>query len=174
MDVILQKDYPQLGFTGEKLSVKNGFARNYLIPRGLAVEINRNNEKFIKNKLASIASSRAKLLSEAREIGARMAAENLQFSIKIGKKGKSFGSLSAREIFDELTKRGYLLNRRQVVLTDTIKLAGNFTCQVRLHSEFTADIPVRVVAEKASSKDEETEEHDSVTTEVIENADKAE
>lgn len=174
MEIILQQDYPQLGFTGEKHDVKNGFARNFLIPRGIAVEINKANEKFIKNKLQAIEARRSKLLNDAKEIAAKMVAENLQFSIKVGKKGKTFGSLSAREIYDELVKRGYALNRRQVVLTDSIKLAGNFTCQVKLHSDFTAEVPVKVVADKSAADQDASDETESAVENTAENTEKAE
>ena len=121
MQVILQKDYPQLGFIGEQVVVKNGFARNYLIPQGIALEINKRNEKFYRNKLQQIQSKKEKLLTTAQEVGEKLQAETFEFKLKVGAKGKSYGSITSRDIHKTVTGKGFELDRNQIILSEPVK-----------------------------------------------------
>ena len=147
MQVILQKDYPQLGFIGEQVIVKSGFARNYLIPQGIALEINKRNEKFYRNKLQQIQSKKQGLLTTAQEVGEKLQAETFEFKLKVGAKGKSYGSITSRDIHKVITDKGFELDRNQILLAEPIKKAGEFTFQAKLHSDVVVDVNAQVFAE---------------------------
>lgn len=152
MDVILKKDFPQLGFTGDKAVVRAGFARNFLIPNGIAVEINKRNEKFLRNQLQFIEAQKNKLKKEAEELAEKLIAETFQFKLKIGEKGKSFGSLTARDLYNELLARGYDIDRNQIVLAESAKSGGKFNFKAKLHSEVSVEVPFEVIAEVVGKK----------------------
>lgn len=159
MEVILQDNYPQLGFVGDKVTVKNGFARNFLIPQGLAVEINRRNEKFLKNKLQQIEAKKIRLKSEADAIGSKIASETFEFQLKVGKKGKAFGSITVKNIFDAVVEKGYNIESNQVTLPSPVKFVGDFTFNVKLHTEVNQEVAFKVVADEvAPTKEEEAAE----------------
>ena len=147
MQVILQKDYPQLGFIGEQVVVKSGFARNFLIPQGIALEINKRNEKFYRNKLQQIQSKKQGLLTTAQEVGEKLQAETFEFKLKVGAKGKSYGSITSRDIHKTVTDKGFELDRNQILLSEPIKKAGEFRFQAKLHSDVVVDVSAQVFAE---------------------------
>ena len=168
MDIILEKDYPQLGFVGDRIQVKRGYGRNYLIPQGIAVEINSRNEKFLKNKLAAITAQRNKLKADAEALSQKMTSEEWNFTLKVGSKGKSFGSFSAKNIHEELVARGYQVAKNQVVLADVVKGAGEFKFQVKLHSEVNPRVTFKVNAEKVAGKNEKGEDSKDDSAEAAE------
>jgi large subunit ribosomal protein L9 len=148
MHVILKENYPSLGYVGDQVSVRGGFARNYLIPRGIAIEASTRNERLLKHLLTSINAKRVKLRAQAQEFSAKLEKVTLEFTLKLGKGGKSFGSVTARDVLAELEKQGIALDRRQVRLSEVVKGAGDYNAEVRLHSEVVAKVPFTVKAEK--------------------------
>ena len=148
MEVILQQDYPQLGFIGDRLSVKRGYARNFLLPRGIALEVSSRNAKELKHRLALISARKEKKKAEAQELADKLNAVVLEFKLKIGVSGKSYGSIQSKEIDAELKKLGFVLERRQIRLGEPIKTAGEFKVTIKLHSEVSAACAVNVKADK--------------------------
>lgn len=147
MEVILQQNFPALGYVGDTVKVKPGYARNYLIPRGLAVEASSESQRYLKHVLSTISAKRLKLRSEAQSISERLEKVSLEFSIKLGAGGKSFGSISVRDIEAQLKEKGFELDRRQIRLLEPIRKAGEYKVQVKLHSEVHASVPVLVKGE---------------------------
>jgi large subunit ribosomal protein L9 len=149
MEVILREDYISLGYIGDTVKVRRGFARNYLIPRGLAVEASSENERALKHKLGAIMAKRIKKKAEADAFGKVLEQVTVEFTIKVGAKGKSFGSVTTRDIEASLKTLGYEVDRRQLRLAETIKGPGIYKVEVKLHSEVTVYVQVKVIAAQA-------------------------
>jgi large subunit ribosomal protein L9 len=146
MEVILREDYISLGYIGDTVRVRRGFARNFLIPRGIAVEATSGNEKQLKHKLSAIVAKRIKKKAEAEAFAKVLGQVTVEFSIKVGAKGKSFGSVTTRDVETSLKALGYEVDRRQIRINETIKGPGVYTVDVKLHSEVTVPVQVKVIA----------------------------
>jgi large subunit ribosomal protein L9 len=149
MEVILREDYISLGYIGDTVKVRRGFARNYLIPRGIAVEASSENERALKHKLGSIMAKRIKKKAEAEAFGKVLEQITVEFTLKVGAKGKSFGSVTTRDIESSLKALGYEVDRRQIRLAETIKGPGIYKVEVKLHSEVSVAVQVKVIAAQA-------------------------
>jgi large subunit ribosomal protein L9 len=160
MEVILKEDYLALGYVGDTVKVKRGYARNYLIPRGLAVEASNKNDSALKHKLAGILSKRLKKKTEAESFGKILQQVTVEFTIKVGVQGKSFGSITAKDIEASLQTLGYQVDKRQIRIGEPIKTAGVHAVEVRLHSEVSVDLQVKVTAAApvASASDSSSKE----------------
>jgi large subunit ribosomal protein L9 len=146
MEVILREDYLALGYIGDTVKVKRGYARNYLIPRGIAVEASNKNDSALKHKLAGIIAKRIKKKSEAEAFGKILQQVTVEFTIKVGAQGKSFGSITAKDIEASLQTLGYQVDRRQIRIGEPIKSAGAHTVEVKLHSEVSVPVQIKVMA----------------------------
>jgi large subunit ribosomal protein L9 len=146
MEVILREDCLPLGYVGDTVRVKRGYARNYLLPRGLAVEASSTNSRALKHQLAGIMSKRLKNKAEAEQFGAVLSQIIVEFTLKMGVQGKSFGSVTTRDIEASLKGLGYNVDRRQIKLVDAIKGAGLHKAEVRLHSEVSVPLQIKVIA----------------------------
>jgi large subunit ribosomal protein L9 len=145
--VILQQDYPKLGFIGDQIEVRGGYARNYLLPRGIAFESSEAHARVIKHKLSAVTAKKIKLKAEAERIVKEMEGMIPEFSLRFGEGGKSFGSISNRDLAKWLDDKGYKLDRTQIVISEPIKKAGEHQVKVRLHADVTASLKVRVSVE---------------------------
>jgi large subunit ribosomal protein L9 len=146
MEVILKEDYISLGYIGDTVRVRRGFARNFLIPRGIAVEASSGNERQLKHKLSGIISKRIKKKAEAEAFAKVLGQVTVEFTLKVGSKGKSFGAVTSRDVESSLKTLGYQVDRRQIRLSETIKGPGVYTVEVKLHSEVTVPVNVKVIA----------------------------
>lgn len=146
MEVILREDYLPLGYVGDTVNVKRGFARNYLIPRGVAIEASSQNEKALKHKLSSIVAKRIKKKAEAEAFGATISQIIVEFTLKVGAGGKSFGAITAKDVEAALKSLGYSVDRRQIRLLEVIKAPGMHKAEVKLHSEVTVPLQIKVMA----------------------------
>ena len=158
MEIILLQDFPQLGFIGEQHHVKKGYARNFLIPRGIAIESSSRNAKQLSHHMAQINVRKAKAKDEAQAIANRLQQVTIQFKLKFGESGKSFGSIGTRDIEAALVKEGFPINKKQLALGEPLRGAGDFQVTVKLHSEVQARVKVQVIAERiveAQPKDED-------------------
>ncbi|HEY9444680.1 MAG TPA: 50S ribosomal protein L9 [Gemmatimonadales bacterium] len=147
MEVILREDIKTLGKAGELVRVKPGYARNYLLPHGLAYEATEGNKKRIaaetKARSVRLQSERAGAEREA----ATLSAVQLRLAGKAGEEGKLFGSITAQDIAEELGRQGHTVDRRRIELEHPIKTLGEHTVSVRLHPDVHAEVRVSVVAE---------------------------
>lgn len=147
IEVILREDVASLGKTGELVRVKPGYARNYLLPHGLAFEATEGNKKRIA------AETRAKTVRnqaervEAERFAATLGGLTLELTGKAGEEGKLFGSITAQDIADALAARGQQVDRRRIELEHPIKTLGHHTVAVRLHPDVHAEVHVSVAAE---------------------------
>jgi large subunit ribosomal protein L9 len=146
MEVILREDFISLGYIGDTVRVRRGFARNFLIPRGIAVEATSGNENQLKHKLSAIVSKRIKKKAEAEAFAKVLGQVTVEFTLKMGAKGKSFGSITTRDVEASLKALGYEVDRRQIRINETIKGPGVYTVEVKLHSEVTVPVQVKVTA----------------------------
>lgn len=146
MEVILREDYLTLGYVGDTVNVKRGFARNFLIPRGVAIESSAQNEKALKHKLGAIVAKRIKLKAEAEAFGSTISQIIVEFTLKMGASGKSFGAITARDVETALKTLGYAVDRRQIRLVEVIKTPGMHKAEVKLHSEVIVSLQIKVSA----------------------------
>jgi large subunit ribosomal protein L9 len=158
MEVILQENYPSLGYVGDRVSVKGGFARNFLIPRGIAVEASTHNERVLKHRMQHIMAKRIRLKSEAEALAQQLAGATLEFTLKMSDSGKSFGSVTTRDIEAALKAKGFAVDRKQIRVTDTFRKAGEYKIGVKLHAEVTASVPVKVTSEVTETKTADAKE----------------
>jgi len=155
MEVILQQDFPALGYVGDRVKVKGGYARNFLIPRGIALEASVHNESLLKHKLGGINARKIKLKAQAQELAAKLEALRLEFFLRMGAAGKAYGSITVKDIEEGLKREGFIIDRRQVSLPEPIRKAGEHKVSVKLHSEVTAGLKVQVNTELPEPKPEE-------------------
>ena len=145
MIVILQKDVKKLGKQGEIVQVKDGYARNFLFPRELAVEATDKNLRQLDNKLLSIKKQNEEELAEAQTLAKRIEELQVELKLKAGEGGKTFGSISTKEIADTLKSEFDLeVDRRKLGLEEPIKSLGTHLVNVKLHQEVTAELKVNV------------------------------
>lgn len=159
--ILLREDIDNLGTRGEIVRVKAGYARNYLLPRKLAVEATANNMRQIQGERAALAKREAKDRSSAELQAAALRSLKLKFERKVGEAGVLYGSVTSIDIAHELKEQGYEIDRRRIVLREPIKRFGNYEVPVRLHREVTVQLPVSVLGEggieiDVTALDEET------------------
>ncbi len=147
MQVILRERLENLGNTGEIVDVKPGYARNYLIPQGLAYEATSANVRQIEREKAQREKKEAETLTAARAFAAKLEGVSLTFNARAGQEGKLFGSITNGDIADKLAEMGLEVDRRQIELEEPIKALGVFTVPVRLHSQVHPEIKVWVIQE---------------------------
>jgi large subunit ribosomal protein L9 len=146
-NVLLREDIDDLGARGEIVRVKAGYARNYLLPRKLAVQATASNVKQIEQERAALLKKEAKEKTGAEEQAGLMKNLRLSFTRKVGEHGILYGSVTSMDIAEALKERGYEIDRRRITLREAIKETGEFTVPVRLHREVVVEIPVEVVNE---------------------------
>ncbi len=149
MKVILTQDMHELGLEGDILDVANGYARNYLLPKGLALEATPQNLRFLEGRRKKIEAKRLRAKQEAEQLKEKMEALELCFVHKAGEKGKLYGSVTATDIASELEKQGIVVDRRKIVLEGPIKEVGDFEVKVKIYPEVTATLKVKVEGEGA-------------------------
>lgn len=147
MKVILREDVYNLGRSGEVVSVKDGYARNYLLPRNLAMLASAANVKHLEHEKQVIEARQKKLKGSAEDQAKALGAVAVKISRKVGDQDKLFGSVTALDIAEALAKQGMKIDRRLVHLPEPIKTVGSFDVELRLHREVTAKIKVDVVGE---------------------------
>jgi len=147
MKIILREDVDNLGKSGELVEVRNGYGRNFLLPRGMAVLANEKNLKHLAHERSVISAKLAKMKAGAVEIAGKLVKVSVTVKRKVGEQDKLFGSVTTLDIADALTAQGIKLERRQIHLAEPIKTIGSFDVEVRLHPEVPAKIKVEVVPE---------------------------
>ncbi len=148
MKVILLKDVKAQGKKDEIINVSDGYARNFLLPKGLAVEATPKNLNDIKQKLKNQAHIAAEELAEAKAYAEKLKEVSVTVKLKAGEGGRTFGSVSAKEIAEAAKdQHGLQVDKKKVVLSEPIKALGNYQVTVRLHPEVSAELKVLVEAE---------------------------
>ncbi len=147
MEVILKEDVADLGFRGEVVKVADGYARNYLLPRKLAMQATAANKAVIEQMKAASARRSASEKAQAEELVTQLEPLVLSFTRKTGEAGHLFGSVTSADIAAELAAQGHEVDRRKIQLGDPLKSVGEFKVAIRLHREVTARVTVKVQAE---------------------------
>jgi len=171
--VLLREDVDDLGARGEIVRVRAGYARNYLLPRKLAVEATAGNVKGIEAERAALLKKEAKERSTAEAQSQQMGSLVLEFKRKAGEHGALYGSVTSMDIAESLQERGYEIDRHRIHLREPLKRLGEFTVPVRLHREVTIDLQVKVAPEGEVIVGHLTPEQEAVLTKEAETADEA-
>lgn len=145
--VLLREDVDNLGARGEIVKVRAGYARNYLLPRKLAVEATPSNVRQIESERAALMKKEARERAMAEGQAKLMGDLRLVFERKVGEHGLLYGSVTAMHVADALKEKGYEVDRRRVQLQEPIKEVGDYTVNVRLHRDVSIEIPVIVTGE---------------------------
>lgn len=145
--VLLREDIEHLGARGEIVKVKAGYARNYLLPRKLAVQATASNVKQIEQERKALLRKEANERATADQQAVELGKLQLTFERKVGEHGLLYGSVTTMDIAEALRGRGFEVDRRRITLPEAIKGTGRFTAHVRLHREVGIDVAVEVVAE---------------------------
>lgn len=145
MIVILQQDVPNLGKVGQIVKVKDGYGRNYLVPRGLAVAADESNVRRLEHQKRQAAAKAARLLAEAKAAAERISQTAVTIRVQAGEEGKLFGAVTNRDIADALAAEGVEIDRRAIVLDEPIKQIGVFSVGVHLAPEVQASVKVYVI-----------------------------
>ena len=161
MKLLLKEDVDGLGFCGEEVEVKDGYGRNFLIPKGKALLATPNNLKAFNHQKRIVQAKVKKVTGIAQEVADKISALTIQIKKKMGDGGKMFGAVTTQEISDLLKAKGIDIDRRKIQIQEPIKKAGEYSIPAKLHPEVTAEIKLTVegenVVEKAEGKTETTE-----------------
>ncbi|MBX0310577.1 MAG: 50S ribosomal protein L9 [Sulfurihydrogenibium sp.] len=147
MKVVLTKDVEGWGTIGDVIEVKRGFARNYLIPRGLALELTEENKRLIDNILAQKARKLQREKEKALELAKKLNGVEIEIGRPIGVTGKMYGSVTTSDIAEKLKEKGIEIDKKKIMLRSPIRNLGSYNIQVKLHPEVSATIKVHVVPE---------------------------
>jgi large subunit ribosomal protein L9 len=148
MELILREDIEKLGSRGQVVNVASGYARNFLLPRRLAVPATEANKKIVEQERQAHLRKEAKLKSEAEDLGKMMAGVTVTIAQKAGENDQLFGSVTAKDITEALERLNYAIDRRKIQLDEPIKQLGEYKIPVRLHRDVSAEITVNVVKEQ--------------------------
>jgi large subunit ribosomal protein L9 len=145
--VLLREDVDNLGARGEIVRVKAGYARNFLLPRKLAVEASAGNVKQIEAERGALMKREARERGTAEQQAEQVRKLSLNFTRKVGEHGLLYGSVTSMDIAEALREQGYEIDRRRIQLREPIKETGDFTVGVKLHREVVVEVPVTVAGE---------------------------
>lgn len=168
MEVILIKDVPGLGFQDEKVVVKDGYGRNYLIPQGLCVLANKSNSKILEEKLKQTVKKQEEVLKSAQKIAKKIGDLVLEIKLKSGSEDKVFGSVTTSHIAKILDEKGFEIDKRNITLSSKVNSTGEYTIFIKLHKYITHEITLNVTGtnikkkSKASKKKKEDISDESV------------
>lgn len=145
MKVILLKDIKGTGKKGDIINASDGHARNYLLPKGLAVEANAGNMKAKENKDRKAEEEKQQILAEAKELKSKIDNIELKIEAKLGSNGKLFGTITSKEIHEELIKQhGIDVDKKKITMKNPIKAIGTFEVLIKLHQKVSAELTVKV------------------------------
>ncbi len=150
MELLLKEDVENLGVRGDLVKVRPGYGRNYLLPRGLAVQATPGNKKQIERQRTALLKKEATERGAAEQQSDLLNDVTLEFARKVGEHGILYGSVTSMDIAEALAEKGFEIDRRRVLLKDPIKEPGEFDVPVKLHREVTTNIKVVVRNEEAT------------------------
>ena len=148
MEVILKEDVPKLGHRGDLVKVAEGYGRNFLLPKKLAIEATAGNKKVIEQMKAAAVRKAQKDKTDAEALASQLNAVTLTLVRRSGEHGQLFGSVTSSDIAAELEKKGFTIDRRKIELDQPIKTTGEFTAPIRLFRDVTATVKVEVKKEE--------------------------
>ena len=149
MEVILKEDVAKLGSRGDLVKVAEGYGRNYLLPRKLAIEANAGNKAVIEQMKAAAVRRSAKEKTQAEALAKQFDGVSVSFQRRTGEHDQLFGSVTSSDIADALAKKGFEVDRRKIQLHEPLKTLGEFTLPLKLHKDVTAHFKVLIEKEEA-------------------------
>ena len=152
MKLLLKEDVDGLGFCGDEVEVKDGYGRNFLIPKGKALLATPNNLKAFNHQKRVVQGKVTKVIAAAQAVADEISKVTCLVKKKVGDTGKMFGSVTAQEIADLLKGQGVEVDRRKIQIAEPIKKAGEYKIPVKLHSEVTAEIKLVVEGEQEATE----------------------
>ena len=152
MKLLLKEDVDGLGFCGDEVEVKDGYGRNFLIPKGKALLATPNNLKAFNHQKRVVQGKVTKVIAAAQAVADEIAKVTCLVKKKVGDTGKMFGSVTAQEVADLLKGQGVEVDRRKIQIAEPIKKAGEYKIPVKLHSEVTAEIKLVVEGEQEATE----------------------
>ena len=148
MEIILKQDMPNLGHKDDIIAVKDGYARNYLIPKGFAINATKIAKKVHEENLRQRAHKEAQLKDAATVLAEKLKTVTITIGAKTSTKGKIFGSVNTIQIAEELAKQGHVIDRKDITIKEElIKEVGKYTASVKLHREVKVEIPFEIISE---------------------------
>jgi large subunit ribosomal protein L9 len=157
MRIILADDVVGVGDIGDTVTVKPGYARNFLIPRGFAIEAQSASAKEIKHKMRHIEAKKSRLKDGAQAVSEKLTKAQVTLKLRVGTGGKVFGSVGTRDIASKLKELGFDVDRRRVMLSDPIRTLGSHEVGVKLHPEVISIVRVNVESMEATKDQEQLE-----------------
>jgi large subunit ribosomal protein L9 len=148
MEVILREDIERLGNHGQVVKVADGYARNFLLPKRLAVAATDANRKIVEQERQAHLRREAKQKGEAEDLSKLLSGVTVTIAQKAGENDQLFGSVTSKDVADALAAKNFTIDRRKVLLDEPIKQLGEFKIPVRLHKDVTAEVTVQVVKEE--------------------------
>jgi len=148
MKVILRKDLDNLGMMGEVVTVKSGYARNYLIPRDMAYMASPGALKALEVEKKQFAKRRLKEKGDAEILSSALAELQISIAMKVGEEGKLYGSVTNQMVADELALRGYAIDKKHIIIDEPIRSLGVFSVKVKLFHDVTSNLKVWVISEE--------------------------
>jgi large subunit ribosomal protein L9 len=148
MEIILKKDYEKLGKAMDIVKVKDGFARNFLIPQGIAMPATKGNKKMIEESIKLALKKEEKRKEMAKEMAKKIEKIPCTIKVKVGEDDKLFGSVTSQEISDFLKKEGYEIDKKSIEIEEPIKQLGVYIVKINLHKDVFANLKVWVVKEE--------------------------
>ena len=158
MKLILIKDVPGLGFQDEKVNVKDGYGRNFLIPKGLGVLANKSNSRVLEEKLKQTVKKQEEILKSAEKIANKIGDLNLEIKLKSGADDKVFGSVTTAQITKILSEKGFEIDKRNVTLSSKVNSTGEYTVFLKLHKDVTHEIILNVTGTNPKKKKKKVKE----------------
>lgn len=152
MEVILEKTIPKLGLVGSIVKVTDGYARNFLLPKKLAVKATKHNVELVEKKIKLIREAELKAQEDAKELAARLEGLSLNIEVKASEDGKLFGSVTEKEIADALKEKGFDLDKKIIKMDEHLKFLGVFPVILKLHALVQTEIKVWIIRESDSEK----------------------
>jgi large subunit ribosomal protein L9 len=147
MEIILKQDYEGLGYKNDIVTVKPGYARNYLIPKGVAIVASKSNLKMIEENIRQAAHKAEKLKSDAQATADKIGDMEITIPAKAGESGKIFGAITTLQVSDALKTKGFEIDRKKISFKEDIKNVGEHTAILDLHKEVKKEVKLKVVAE---------------------------
>ncbi|MDU1906230.1 MAG: 50S ribosomal protein L9 [Dysgonomonas sp.] len=147
MQVILKEDVINLGYKDDIVTVKDGYGRNYLIPQGKAIIASESAKKMLAENMKQRAHKLEKIKKDAQELAAKLEGVSLTIGAKTSSTGTIFGSVTNIQIAEALAKQGYDIDRKVIVIKDSVKEVGSYKALLKLHKEVSVEIPFEVVSE---------------------------
>ena len=147
MKVILKEDVKHVGKMGQIVDVADGYARNYLIPKGLVTEASTKNIKFLEHEKRIIQEKSKKIRNSAQDLASRISSLTISIKAKAGEEGKLFGSITTMDVAEALQKEGVEIDKKKISLEEPIKRLGSYTVNIKLHPDVSAPLNIQIVEE---------------------------